>query len=211
MNQFCMTFGKMSDIYVNWIIIFNVIDSIFHSSSIVKKNNTACLGLPKNLNIVKSLIIIKNNSPRTSTYTLKKTINSHDLGACCTWVCLQASLNKQLKTPKRKKKIKKIEAHLMAFLEAIRLRLHVLILCIFTPSLLSIFAFISHSFLARDLWNQFFFSSVGRTLYIIVIRRLEWKKSKSYPKLCMLAWCIHVSKTKFVWSGARKIHIFLIL
>lgn len=28
----------------------------------------------------------------------------------------------------------------MAFLEAIRLRLHVLILCIFTPSLLSIFA-----------------------------------------------------------------------
>lgn len=71
MNQFCMTFGKMSDIYVNWIIIFNVIDSIFHSSSIDKKNNTACLGLPKNLNIVKSLIIIKNNSPRTSTYTLK--------------------------------------------------------------------------------------------------------------------------------------------
>lgn len=37
MNQFCMTFGKMSDIYVNWIIIFIVIDSIFHSSSIVKK------------------------------------------------------------------------------------------------------------------------------------------------------------------------------
>lgn len=71
MNQFCMTFGKMSDIYVNWIIIFIVIDSIFHSSSIVKKNNNACLGLPKNLNIVKSLIIIKNNSPRTSTYTLK--------------------------------------------------------------------------------------------------------------------------------------------
>lgn len=71
MNQFCMTFGKMSDIYVNWIIIFIVIDSIFHSSSIVKKNKTACLGLPKNLNIVKSLIIIKNNSPRTSTYTLK--------------------------------------------------------------------------------------------------------------------------------------------
>lgn len=55
MNQFCMTFGKMSDIYVNWIIIFNVIDSIFHSSSIVKKNNAACLGLPENLNIVKSL------------------------------------------------------------------------------------------------------------------------------------------------------------
>lgn len=48
-------------------------------------------------------------------------------------------------------KKKKIEAHLMAFLEAIRLRLHVLILCILTPSLLSIFAFISHSFLARDL------------------------------------------------------------
>lgn len=71
MNQFCMTFGKMSDIYVNWIIFFIVIDSIFHSSSIAKKNNTACLGLPKNLNIVKSLIIIKNNSPRTSTYTLK--------------------------------------------------------------------------------------------------------------------------------------------
>lgn len=71
MNQFCMAFGKMSDIYVNWIIIFIVIDSIFHSSSIVKKNKTACLGLPKNLNIVKSLIIIKNNSPRTSTYTLK--------------------------------------------------------------------------------------------------------------------------------------------
>lgn len=70
MNQFCMTFGKMRDIYVNWIIIFIVIDSIFHSSSIVKKNKTACLGLPKNLNIVKSLIIIKNNSPRTSTYTL---------------------------------------------------------------------------------------------------------------------------------------------
>lgn len=71
MNQFCMTFGKMSDIYVNWIIIFIVIDSIFHSSSIVTNNNAACLGLPKNLNIVKSLIIIKNNSPRTSTYTLK--------------------------------------------------------------------------------------------------------------------------------------------
>lgn len=44
----------------------------------------------------------------------------------------------------------------MAFLETIRLRLHEFILCIFTPSLLSIFAFISHSFLARDLWNQFF-------------------------------------------------------
>lgn len=71
MNQFCMTFGKMSDIYVNWIIIFNVIDSIFHSSSIVTNNNAACLDLPKNLNIVKSLIIIKNNSPRTSTCTLK--------------------------------------------------------------------------------------------------------------------------------------------